>query len=94
MSDSPEPKRPIDVAAIMAKMPTQSSLAWFDNEENFGFIVRFSEKDFGFGEIVLGVRKASGEPFFDPEAMTPAKCAALAARVVGTEVLDADKDTI
>lgn len=67
---------------------TFSKIEWIDNEESFGFLVVFSEKGFGFGEVFIGVDKATGEPKYDPEDMKPETVARLVGRVVGTVVLD------
>lgn len=65
------------------------SRAWvFDHEKAFGLCIRFSEKGFGFGEIVFAVDKETGEVRFDPEAMSMEHCATIVSRLIGTTVLD------
>lgn len=78
---------------IFNEMRTSSSLEVFDNEQFFGVAVRFSEKDFGFGEIVLSVNKKTGEASFDNEAMSMEHCADILKRAIGTTVVRSGHDT-
>lgn len=72
---------------MFEKMPTESEMMVFNHEHAFGIVVRFSEKDFGFGEITLAVDKATGEVRYDPEEMNPEHCGRILERTVGSEVL-------
>jgi len=67
-------------------LPNKATVTFFDHGAAYGFHVAWIEQGTGFGEFVLGVNKHTGKPFCDKEDMSDQWCAAMLARLVGTEV--------
>jgi len=72
--------------AYFDSMPDVTRIQFFDNEVSFGFMFPFAEKGTGFGEIGIGINKASGEISFDEDGMGPYDVARIFARLIGRQV--------
>ena len=66
--------------------PDASRLRAFNSPRSFGFVIEFSEKGFGFGQITFSVNKETGAVHVDDECMHAEDCVRFIKRLAGTIV--------
>ena len=70
----------------MLELPTASTLMVVDREDVCGFIVSWSERGFGYGQLEFVLDKRTGEGSAHTETMSPERVGQIIQRLVGTTV--------
>lgn len=71
---------------LVNQMPTVVRVDVFDTERGCGFVVYFSEKGFGFGQITFWLDKVTGEFCGDREGLSPEHVGKFLMMLVGSDV--------
>jgi hypothetical protein len=73
-------------AEFFGSLPTSSSARVFNTETHFGIVVPYIETDYGFGQLVFSVDKATGAASFDDDGTRLEHCGRILERLAGTLV--------